>query len=150
MSRRVVDIVRTMPESRRFLRGMVAWVGFEQVPVEYRRAGRLNGRGASYRSLFRLAAEAMAAFSDVPLAVASIAGMVTAALAGGAAFVLILATIFGWLTASLGVWTLITLLFLGGVQLISRRHPRPLPGAGARADAAAAAVSRRSRRGARP
>ena len=76
MSRRVVDIVRAMPERRRFLRGMVAWVGFEQVPVEYRRAGRLNGRGASYRSLFRLAAEAMAAFSDVPLAVASIAGMV--------------------------------------------------------------------------
>jgi dolichol-phosphate mannosyltransferase len=119
MSRRVVDIVRTMPESRRFLRGMVAWVGFEQVPVEYRRAGRLNGRGASYRSLFRLAAEAMAAFSDVPLAVASIAGMVTAAIAGAAAFVLILCTVFGWVTASLGVWTLITLLFLGGVQLIS-------------------------------
>ncbi|WP_053227243.1 glycosyltransferase family 2 protein [Solirubrobacter soli] len=119
MSRRVVDVVRTMPERRRFLRGMVAWVGFEQVPVEYRRAGRLNGRGASYRSLFRLAAEAMAAFSDVPLAVASIIGMGTAAIAGAAAFVLLLCTIFGWVTASLGVWTLITLLFLGGVQLIS-------------------------------
>jgi glycosyltransferase involved in cell wall biosynthesis len=119
MSRRVVDIVRTMPESRRFLRGMVAWVGFEQVPVEYRRAGRLNGRGASYRSLFRLAAEAMAAFSDVPLAVASIAGMVTAALAGTAALVILLCTLFGWVTSSLGLWTLITLLFLGGVQLIS-------------------------------
>jgi hypothetical protein len=45
-----------MPERRRFLRGMVAWVGFEQVPIEYRRAGRHSGRGASYRSLFRLAA----------------------------------------------------------------------------------------------
>ena len=119
MSRRVVDTLRGMPERRRFLRGMVAWVGFEQVPVEYRRAGRLNGRGASYRSLFRLAAEAMAAFSDVPLAVASIIGMGTAAIAGTAAFVLLLCTIFGWVTASLGVWTLITLLFLGGVQLIS-------------------------------
>ena len=63
-----------MPERRRFLRGMVAWVGFEQVPIEYRRAGRLNGRGASYRALFRLAAEAMASFSDVPLALASIVG----------------------------------------------------------------------------
>jgi dolichol-phosphate mannosyltransferase len=119
MSRRVVDIVKSMPERRRFLRGMVAWVGFDQVPVEYRRAGRHNGRGASYRSLFRLAAEAMAAFSDVPLAVASIAGMVTAALAGLVGFGLLFATIFGWVTASLGVWTLITLLFLGGVQLIS-------------------------------
>src|SRR5918992_1561551 len=40
MSRRVVDTLRQMPERRRFLRGMVAWVGFEQVPIEYRRAGR--------------------------------------------------------------------------------------------------------------
>jgi polyisoprenyl-phosphate glycosyltransferase len=119
MSRRVVDVLRGMPERRRFLRGMVAWVGFDQVPVEYRRAGRHNGRGASYRSLFRLAAEAMAAFSDVPLALASIAGMATAAVAGAVGLGLLLATIFGWVTASLGVWTLITLLFLGGVQLIS-------------------------------
>src|SRR4051794_37195616 len=119
MSRRVVDILRDMPERRRFLRGMVAWVGFEQVPVEYRRAGRHSGRGASYRSLFRLAAEAMAAFSDVPLALASIFGMAVAAVASLAALVMLLATIFGWLSASLGVWTLIVLLFLGGVQLIS-------------------------------
>jgi glycosyltransferase involved in cell wall biosynthesis len=119
MSRRVVDVVRDMPERRRFLRGMVAWVGFEQVPIEYRRAGRNSGRGASYRSLFRLAAEAMAAFSDVPLALASILGMAVAAVASLAALVMLLATIFGWLSASLGVWTLIVLLFLGGVQLIS-------------------------------
>ena len=39
MSRRVVETLRQMPERRRFLRGMVAWVGFEQVPIEYRRAG---------------------------------------------------------------------------------------------------------------
>jgi glycosyltransferase involved in cell wall biosynthesis len=119
MSRRVVDILRDMPERRRFLRGMVAWVGFDQVPIEYRRAGRNSGRGASYRSLFRLAAEAMAAFSDVPLAMASIFGMVVALLAGVAALVMVLLTVFGWLNASLGVWTLIVLLFLGGVQLIS-------------------------------
>ena len=44
MSRRVTDTVRTMPERRRFLRGMVAWVGFKQVPIEYRRAGRAGRR----------------------------------------------------------------------------------------------------------
>ena len=63
-----------MPEHRRFLRGMVAWVGFDQVPIEYRRAGRHAGRGASYRALFRLAIEALASFSDVPLALATVAG----------------------------------------------------------------------------
>ena len=45
MSRRVVEDIRRMPERRRFLRGMVAWVGYEQVPIEYRRAGRAQGRG---------------------------------------------------------------------------------------------------------
>jgi glycosyltransferase involved in cell wall biosynthesis len=51
MSRRVVDTIRSMPERRRFLRGMVAWAGFRQVPIEYRRAGRATGRGAAYPDL---------------------------------------------------------------------------------------------------
>jgi glycosyltransferase involved in cell wall biosynthesis len=119
MSRRVVDTLRAMPERRRFLRGMVAWVGFEQVPIEYRRAGRISGRGSSYHALFRLAAEAFASFSDVPLALSAYVGLVTAALAGAAGFVILVATLAGWLTASLGVWTLVAILFLGGVQLIS-------------------------------
>jgi polyisoprenyl-phosphate glycosyltransferase len=118
MSRRVVDTLRGMPERRRFLRGMVAWVGYEQVPIEYRRAGRTAGRGASYRSLFRLALEAFASFSDVPLALATYLGTLTAAIASVAAMVILVATVFGWLTASLGVWILISVLFLGGVQLV--------------------------------
>jgi dolichol-phosphate mannosyltransferase len=119
MSRRVVDQLRAMPEHRRFLRGMVAWVGFEQVPIEYRRAGRHAGRGASYRALFRLAIEALASFSDVPLALATVAGTTIAVLAGVTAVAIAVATIFGWVSASLGVWTLVVLLFLGGVQLVS-------------------------------
>ena len=119
LSRRVVDTLREMPERRRFLRGMVAWVGYEQVPIDYRRAGRTTGRGASYHQLFRLAAEAFASFSDVPLALSAYAGLVTAAVATFAAAVILLATVAGWVTASLGVWTLVVVLFLGGVQLIS-------------------------------
>ncbi len=119
MSRRVVDSLRAMPERRRFLRGMVAWVGYEQVPIEYRRAGRQHGRGASYRALFRLAFEALTAFSDVPLALATYFGLGVAALSGAAATMILLATALGWLTASLAVWSLVAVLFLGGVQLIS-------------------------------
>jgi polyisoprenyl-phosphate glycosyltransferase len=119
MSRRVVEQLRGMTEHRRFLRGMVAWVGFDQVPIEYRRAGRLAGRGASYRALFRLAVEALASFSDVPLALATVAGTTIAALAGATAVGIAVATLFGWVNASLGVWTLVVLLFLGGVQLVS-------------------------------
>ena len=80
MSLRVVEAIRAMPERRRFLRGLVAWVGFEQVPVEYRRAGRHEGRGASYPQLLGLAIEALTAFSDVPLQIATLFGILTAQL----------------------------------------------------------------------
>jgi dolichol-phosphate mannosyltransferase len=119
MSRRVVDTIRAMPERRRFLRGMVAWVGYEQVPIDYRRAGRRSGRGASYPDLLRLAAEAFASVSDVPLGLATLFGLFVAALSAAGALVLALLAVFGVVNASISVWILVTLLFLGGVQLIS-------------------------------
>jgi polyisoprenyl-phosphate glycosyltransferase len=119
MSRRVVEVVRGMPERRRFLRGMVAWVGFKQVPIEYRRAGRTGAGGASYPALFRLAFEALTSFSDVPLNLATYVGAVTATLSGLTGVVVLLMTLFGALTASTAVWVLVAVLFLGGVQLMS-------------------------------
>ncbi len=119
MSRRVVEDIRRMPERRRFLRGMVAWVGYEQVPIEYRRAGREQGRGASYPELVRLALEALTSFSDVPLSLVGYAGAVTSVLSALAAFVLLILTIVGVVTASGYIWVLIAVLFLSGVQLMS-------------------------------
>jgi len=119
MSRRVIDALKTMPERRRFLRGMVAWVGFEQVPVEYRRAGRQAGRGASYPQLLRLALEAMTAFSDVPLQLATLFGMLTATLSGLASVVVLILAAFGAINPSVWVWVLCAVLFLGGVQLVT-------------------------------
>jgi glycosyltransferase involved in cell wall biosynthesis len=118
MSRRVVDDVRAMPEQHRFLRGMVAWVGYEQEPIEYRRAGRTTGRGASYPQLIRLAFSALTAFSDVPLRVASWAGTLTAVASVMAAVIILLLAVIGSVTTSLGTFTLLALLFVGGVQLI--------------------------------
>jgi glycosyltransferase involved in cell wall biosynthesis len=119
MSRRVVDDIRRMPERRRFLRGMVAWVGYEQVPVEYRRAARVQGRGASYPELIRLALEGFASFSDVPLSLVGYAGVVTSVLSALAAIVLLVLAAVGAVTASGYIWVLIAVLFLSGVQLIS-------------------------------
>jgi dolichol-phosphate mannosyltransferase len=119
MSRRVVDTVRRMPERRRFLRGMVAWVGFEQVPIEYRRAGRATGRGASYPELFRLAIEALTSFSDVPLSLATYLGTFTAFASGIAAFVILVLSLTGVLSTSITTWVLFAVLFLGGLQLLS-------------------------------
>jgi polyisoprenyl-phosphate glycosyltransferase len=119
MSRRVVDAVQRMPERRRFLRGMVAWVGFKQVAIDYRRAGRTSGRGASYPALFRLALEAIASFSDVPLRLATYLGSLIALVSGVAAVVLLGLTLAGVLETSMQLWILASVLFLGGVQLIS-------------------------------
>jgi polyisoprenyl-phosphate glycosyltransferase len=118
MSRRVVETLKQMPERRRFVRGMVAWVGFRQVPIEYRRAKRLTGRGASYRALVRLALEALASFSDVPLNLATYFGLLTAAASSVAALVLLVLAALGEATSNT-VWILIVVLFLGGVQLIT-------------------------------
>ncbi|MGI8512790.1 MAG: glycosyltransferase family 2 protein [Solirubrobacteraceae bacterium] len=119
MSRRVVDTIRSMPERRRFLRAMVAWVGFEQAPVEYRRASRQAGAGASYPALFRLAVEAVASFSDVPLALATYFGLATAILSAVGALIVVVLTAAGALDPTLPLWILVATLFLGGVQLIS-------------------------------
>jgi len=119
MSKRVVDTVRTMPERRRFLRGMVAWVGFDQVPIDYRRAGRRSGRGASYPDLIRLGAEAFTSFSDVPLGLATFFGLLVAILTAAGALVLALLAAVGLVTASISTWILVTVMFVGGVQLVS-------------------------------
>ena len=119
MSRRVVDALARMPERRRFLRGMVAWVGFEQVAVEYRRAGRLAGRGASYPQLLGLALEALTAFSDVPLQLATLFGIITAQLSALAAIVILILTVSGVVSPGAWVWVLTAVLFLSGVQLIT-------------------------------
>jgi dolichol-phosphate mannosyltransferase len=119
MSRRVVEAIKRMPERRRFLRGLVAWVGFEQVPVEYRRAGRHAGRGASYPQLLGLALEALTAFSDVPLQLATLFGFLTAQLSGLAAITILVLTVAGAVHPSVWVWVLTIFLFLSGVQLIT-------------------------------
>jgi glycosyltransferase involved in cell wall biosynthesis len=119
MSRRVVDAVREMPERRRFLRGMVAWVGYEQLPIEYRRADRAAGRGASYPALVRLAFEALTSFSDVPLRLASYLGMALSVLSGVAGITIALLALLGAVTASPAIVLLIAVLFFGGMQLIS-------------------------------
>jgi polyisoprenyl-phosphate glycosyltransferase len=119
MSRRVVDHVRAMPERRRFLRGMVAWAGFKQVPIEYRRAGRTHGGGASYPALFRLAFEAVTSFSDVPLNLAAYVGACAAALSALAGATLLALTVLGTISASISLWILVAVLFSSGVQLMS-------------------------------
>lgn len=94
ISRRVLDIVLAMPERHRFLRGMISWTGFRQVPVHYERDARFAGTTKYPLSkLFRLALDGVTSFSVKPLAIASIAGGATALFA----LALLLYSLIGWI-----------------------------------------------------
>lgn len=120
LDRKVVNVLNTMREHYRFLRGMSAWVGFKQVGVPYKRAARFAG-STKYplKKMLKLALTAITGFSYVPLQLASYLGFGSA----GLAIILIpVVIIMRALTQSqfLGqASTLVAVLFLGGVQLIS-------------------------------
>lgn len=94
VSRRVLELVLQMPERHRFIRGMVSWVGFRQVPIFYDRDKRFAGESKySTGHLLRLAFDGIAASSTRPLALASYAGLLCA----GASMILILYALYSWL-----------------------------------------------------
>ncbi|HEX3143630.1 MAG TPA: glycosyltransferase family 2 protein, partial [Pyrinomonadaceae bacterium] len=84
MDRKVVDVLLAMPERGRFLRGMVSWIGFKQVPLPYEREVRHAGRTKySLLRMVRFAMDGSLSFSLLPLRLASFTGMVAIWLAIG-------------------------------------------------------------------
>jgi polyisoprenyl-phosphate glycosyltransferase len=117
MSRRALDVFLAMPEQARFIRGMVAWLGFKQVPVLYDRDVRHAGETKyPFSKMLRFALDALTGFSSAPLKLASHAGL---ALSIGS--VLIILYIFiGWLGGrSIPGWTslMLVVVVLGAVQM---------------------------------
>ena len=119
MDRQVVEVLKKMRERHRFPRGMVAWVGFRQAPVPYRRAARFAGETKyPFKKMVKLALDAVTSFSYFPLQMATYAGFVAAGVSIIAIPVVIVMRLFGH-QAFLGqASTLLAVLFLGGVQLI--------------------------------
>jgi dolichol-phosphate mannosyltransferase len=117
ISRRALDAFLSLPEQARFIRGMVAWVGFRQVPIVYDRAERHAGQTKYPLSkMMRFALDAVTGFSTAPLRMASHIGLWLVA-----ASVLLLAYIaFGFLTGSaIQGWTslMLVVVVLGAVQM---------------------------------
>ncbi len=122
MSRRVVEALRRSPERHRFLRGMVSWVGYRQIGVEYDRDERLSGvTKYPFAKMMRFAVDGITSFSDVPLRFVSYFGFFTSAAAIVYALIVVGFKLFslhppgytrGWAS------TIVAVLFLGGVQLI--------------------------------
>ena len=120
MDRKVVDVIRAMPERNRFMKGLFAWAGFRQAAVEYDRAERETGTTKyNYWKLWTLALDGITSASTVPLRIWSYIGAVVALFAlGYAGFIAAETIVFG--NRVPGYASIMTsVLFLGGVQLIS-------------------------------
>jgi len=122
MSRRVVESLKRSRERHRFLRGMVSWVGYNQIGVEYDREERLSGRTKyPISKMLKFAIDGITSFSDVPLRFASYLGFTVSTAAFIYAIVIILFKAFNFGTPEYARgWasTMVVILFLGGVQLI--------------------------------
>jgi polyisoprenyl-phosphate glycosyltransferase len=119
MSRRVVNILTSMPERHRFLRGMTRWAGFRQTFVPYRRSDR-NGGQTKYGlgSMLALAWDAVTSFSALPLRLAGIMGVGVSFL--GFIYLGYAVALHVFTNSTVSGWTSVTaaVLVLGGVQLI--------------------------------
>lgn len=120
MSRRAVEALKKLGERNRFVRGMVAWVGYRQEEVLYDRAARQAGETKfPLRKMLRFAADAIFSFSFAPLRIATLFGLVVSGLSFVYAVYAVLSKIFGWDVVQGWASLMVAILFLGGVQLVS-------------------------------
>jgi len=120
LDRKVVEVMNSMRERHRFLRGMSAWVGFRSIGVPYKRAARFAGTTKyPFKKMLKLALTAVTSFSYVPLQIAMWVGFISAGIAILAIPVVIILRLIGSQFFFGQATTLIAVLFLGGVQLIS-------------------------------
>ncbi len=120
MDRKVVDVMKHLPEQMRFVRGLRTFVGFRQVGLEYERAGRAAGEPKyTFRALMKLAIDGLLSFSSYPLRLVTYLGMASAGLA-----IVLACWVFydafrsqttprGWAS------TVVVVLFMGAIQMIS-------------------------------
>jgi polyisoprenyl-phosphate glycosyltransferase len=119
MDRRVVLAMRALREQHRFMRGLSSWVGFRQIGIEYERAERYAGETKySLGRMVRLALSAITSFSYFPLQLATFTGFSLAGLSLVGILLTVILRLSGISALEGQATTLVSVLFLGGVQLI--------------------------------
>lgn len=121
MDRAVVDHLNALPERSRFLRGLVCWVGFRRIGLQYDRAERAAGTSKyPLRKMMRLAIDGITSFSTLPLRLSFTMGLASTAIAGLIGIWGLIEKLLYPATTSPG-WTslIVAIVFLGGIQLIT-------------------------------
>lgn len=121
MDRKVVDVINTMPERNRYIRGMRAWVGFNQTAVRFKRDPRFTGEVKyTFSKSFKLAMDSLVSFSKVPLRLSTYLGLASAAVALFMSFLVLYWRFEDPNSPLRGLATItIFIFFLGSIQLIT-------------------------------
>jgi len=120
IDRRVVDVLKKLPERSRFMKGLFAWVGFRQAAVPYARATRYGGdTNWSYWRLWNFAIDGITSFSSSPLKIWSYVGLVISALSFLYALFLATLVLIHGIDVPGYASLMVVVLFLGGIQLIT-------------------------------
>lgn len=121
VDKKVIDVVNSLPEHNKFLRGLFSWVGFKQTPFEYERKERFAGKTKyPLKKMLKLASDGIISFSTKPLKMVGGLGILSVI----ASFIILayslLSYLFKWNYLTPG-WTslMITFTFLAGIILIS-------------------------------
>lgn len=120
MKRNVVDVLNQMPETHRFIRGMVSWVGFKQTGLEYERQERFAGETKyPLKKMIVFAIDALTSFSSTPLKLATYFGFLVS-LIGVLGIIWVVYTKY-FTNNNISGWSsiMVTVLFMGGVQLLT-------------------------------
>ncbi len=121
VDRQVVDVVNSLPEHNKFLRGLFSWVGFNQVPLEYSREKRFAGKTKyPLKKMMKFASDGIMGFSSKPLNIVGGIGIISVIISIGILIYSLLSFAFKWNNLTSG-WTslMVTFTFLGGIILIS-------------------------------
>ncbi|MEG3435562.1 glycosyltransferase family 2 protein [Pannus brasiliensis CCIBt3594] len=121
MDRRVVEVLNTMPERNRYIRGLRAWIGFQQTAVKFERDPRFAGEVKyTFRKSLSLAIDSLVSFSKIPLRFSTYLGLFSASIALFMALLVLYWRLQQPHSPVTGLATiLIAVFFLGSVQLIS-------------------------------
>ena len=120
LDRRVVEVIKAMPERNRFMKGLFAWAGFKSSAVLYHREERAIGTTKfNYWKLWTLAVDGITSASTVPLRVWSYVGGAVALFALGYAIFIVIRTLVSGIDVPGYASMMVAVLFLGGLQLFS-------------------------------
>ncbi|HBB33022.1 MAG TPA: glycosyltransferase [Cyanobacteria bacterium UBA8803] len=120
LDRRVVEVLKEMPERTRFMKGLFAWVGYKQTSILFDRQPRLKGRTTwNYWKLWNFAIDGITSFSFLPLKIWSYVGLTISLFSFLYASFLIIRTLIFGIDVPGYASIMVVVLFLGGIQLLT-------------------------------